>query len=92
MQHTLILISDHSPSFKSNGHSGFALMVYIHAIHASALRRSSEKSAFYRVVQYYSQPLHSLTYVQANLIKGRRSIKLCCLRKINYLSTFRINN
>lgn len=65
-----------------------AVVVYIYVIHGRTLRRSSERLAFHKVVQYRSQPLHSPTYVQANLIKGRRSIKLYCLRKINYLSTF----
>lgn len=67
-----------------------AVMVYISVIHGRALRRSSERLAFHKVVQYSSEPSHSPTYVQANLIKGR-SIKLYCLRKINYLSTFWIN-
>lgn len=61
---------------------------FIYVIHGRALRRSSGRLAFHKAVQYRSLLLHSPTYEQANLIKGRRSIKHYCLRKINYLSTF----
>jgi len=64
-----MLISASSSSFKSSRHLLIAVVVYIYVIHGHALRRSSERLALHKAVQHRSQPLHSLTYVQANLIK-----------------------